>query len=109
MTTASPSLERGTATYQPIRLTQRGRTVVALLAMIAGVLTFLAIGALTAQAQSVTQMTTVVVHSGESLWDIAVAISPESDPRSTIYDIQQINGLTTSEVLEGQELIVPVS
>ena len=96
---------------QPIRLTRRGRRVVALLAIIPIALTFLLIGMRSAVAtdgtvQSETQ--SVVVKPGQSLWDVAVAISPNTDPRETIWLIQQLNTMETSEVLAGQALIVPV-
>jgi hypothetical protein len=97
---------------QPIRLTRRGRRVVALLAIIPIALTFLLIGMRGAVAtdgtvQSETQ--SVVVKPGQSLWDVAVAISPNTDPRETIWLIQQLNTMETSEVLAGQALIVPIS
>ncbi len=96
---------------QPIRLTRRGRRVVALLAIIPIALTFLLIGMRGAVAtdgtvQSETQ--SVVVKPGQSLWDVAVAISPNTDPRETIWLIQQLNTMETSEVMAGQALIVPV-
>jgi hypothetical protein len=97
---------------QPIRLTRRGRRVVALLAIIPIALTFLLIGMRGAVAtdgtvQSETQ--SVVVKPGQSLWDVAVAVSPNTDPRETIWVIQQLNSMKTSEVLAGQALIVPIS
>jgi hypothetical protein len=97
---------------QPIRLTRRGRRVIALLAIIPIALTFLLIGMRGAVAtdgtvQSETQ--SVVVKPGQSLWDVAVAISPNTDPRETIWLIQQLNTMETSEVLAGQALIVPIS
>lgn len=96
---------------QPIRLTRRGRRVVALLAIILIALTSLLIGMRGAVAtdgtvQSETQ--SVVVKPGQSLWDVAVAISPNTDPRETIWLIQQLNTMETSDVLAGQALIVPV-
>lgn len=96
---------------QPIRLTRRGRRVVAFLALIPIVIAFLLIGMRDAQATdgsntAVTQ--TVVVKPGQSLWDIAVAISPSADPRETIWMIQQLNDMKTGEVQAGQALIVPV-
>lgn len=99
-----------TPAKQPIRLTRRGRRVVALLALIPIVITFLLIGTRGAQASdaSAAAMTaTIVVKPGQSLWDVAAAINPNKDPRETIWVIQQLNGMSTSEVLAGQELIVP--
>ena len=99
-------------TKQPIRLTRRGRRVVAVLALIPIAITFLLIGMRGAQASdaSAAAMTsTIVVKPGQSLWDVAAAINPTKDPREIIWVIQQLNGMTTSEVLAGQELIVPTN
>ena len=97
---------------QPIRLTRRGRRVVAFLAAIPFMIAFLLIGMKVAQASdSQTNQTTktVVVKQGQSLWDVATATGLDRDPRETIWVIQQLNGMQTSEVLAGQELIVPAS
>lgn len=96
---------------QPIRLTRRGRRVVAVLALIPIVLAFLLIGMRDAQAtdgSAVATTQSVVVKSGQSLWEIAVSISPNSDPRETIWMIQQLNDMKTGEVQAGQALLVPV-
>ena len=95
---------------QPIRLTRRGRRVVAFLAAIPFMIAFLLIGMKVAQASdSQTNQTTktVVVKQGQSLWDVAIATGLDRDPRETIWMIQQLNSMQTSEVLAGQELIVP--
>jgi hypothetical protein len=83
---------------------------VALLVLIPVVIVFWLIGAKVAQASdsSATPNTaTVVVKPGQSLWDVATATGLDRDPRETIWMIQQLNGMQTSEVLAGQELIVP--
>jgi hypothetical protein len=91
-----------------MKLTVRGRRVVALLALLPIVLAFLLIGTRSAQADASGPTTAVVkVEAGQSLWDVAVAIAPEEDPRSTIWTIKALNGLETSEVQAGQALIVP--
>jgi hypothetical protein len=51
----------------------------------------------------------IKVEAGQSLWDVAVAVAPSDDPRSTIWTIKELNDLTTSEVLAGQALIVPLT
>ena len=91
-----------------MKLTVRGRRVVALLALLPIVLAFLLIGTRAAQADASGPTTAVVkVEAGQSLWDVAVAIAPNEDPRSTIWTIKALNGLETSEVQAGQALIVP--
>ena len=91
------------------KLTVRGRRVVALLALLPILVAFLLIGTRAAQADAAGPTTAVIkVEAGQSLWDVAVAIAPNEDPRSTIWTIKALNGLATSEVQAGQGLIVPV-
>ena len=93
-----------------IKLTVRGRRVVALLALLPIFVAFLLIGTRAAQADASGPTTAVVkVEAGQSLWDVAVAIAPNEDPRSTIWTIKALNGLETSEVQAGQALIVPAN
>ena len=90
------------------RLTVRGRRVVALLALLPILVAFLLIGTRAAQADGNGPTTAVIkVEAGQSLWDVAVAIAPDEDPRSTIWTIKALNGLETSEVQAGQALVVP--
>lgn len=91
-----------------LKLTARGRRVVALLALLPIVVAFLLIGTKSAQAETATPSTAVItVEAGQSLWDVAVAIAPNEDPRATIWTIKALNGLETSEVQAGQALVVP--
>jgi hypothetical protein len=91
-----------------LKLTVRGRRVVALLALLPIFVAFLLIGTRAAQADQSGPSTAVIkVEAGQSLWDVAVAIAPNEDPRSTIWAIKALNGLETSEVQAGQALIVP--
>ena len=92
-----------------LHLTVRGRRVVALLALLPIVIAFVLIGTRAAQADAAGPTTAVIkVEAGQSLWDVAVAIAPNEDPRTTIWTIKALNGLTSSEVQSGQGLIVPV-
>ena len=93
-----------------MKLTARGRRVVALLALLPILVAFLLIGTRAVQADATGPTTAVVkVEAGQSLWDVAVAIAPNEDPRSTIWTIKALNGLETSEVQAGQALIVPAN
>ena len=49
----------------------------------------------------------VVVQDGDSLWSIAVHHRPADDPRATMDQIRQLNGMHSSTVEEGQELVLP--
>ena len=66
-------------------------------------------GAQASDASAAAMTSTIVVKPGQSLWDVAAAINPAKDPRETIWVIQQLNGMATSEVIAGQELIVPTN
>ena len=93
-----------------MKLTVRGRRVVALLALLPIVVAFFLMSTRAAQADQAGPTTAVVkVEAGQSLWDVAVAIAPNEDPRSTIWTIKALNGLETSEVQAGQALIVPAN
>jgi LysM domain len=93
-----------------LKLTVRGRRVVALLALLPIVVAFFLMSTRAAQADQSGPSTAVIkVEAGQSLWDVAVAIAPNEDPRSTIWTIKALNGLETSEVQAGQGLIVPVN
>lgn len=93
----------------PVRLTVRGRRVVALLALLPIVVAFFLMSTRAVQADQSGPTTAIVkVEAGQSLWDVAVAIAPNEDPRSTIWTIKALNGLETSEVQAGQALVVPV-
>jgi hypothetical protein len=50
----------------------------------------------------------VVVERGESLWQIATAIAPDSDPRDVVTVIRELNGLGDSTVAAGQSIVVPI-
>jgi len=89
-------------------LTARGRRVLAGLALVPLVLGMVLTGSHRAAASGSAPSTVeIVVHPGESLWDIAVTIDPEVDPRKTMWEIQQLNHMTTSRLDSGQALLVP--
>lgn len=59
-------------------------------------------------AQMPTEVSTVVVQPGESLWVIASEIAdPGQDVRQVVETIRGMNGLEHSTVHAGQELNVP--
>jgi len=89
-------------------LTARGRRVLAGLALVPLVLGMVLTGSHGAAASGSAPSTVeIVVHPGESLWDIAVTIDSEVDPRKTMWEIQQLNHMTTSRLDSGQALLVP--
>ena len=113
-TPAIPSQRAAVRTSSPaqsgVKLSVRGRRLVALLALLPIVFAFLLIGTRSAQAETSQPTTAIIkVEAGQSLWDVAVAIAPNEDPRSTIWTIRALNGLETSEIQSGQALIVPAN
>ena len=102
-----------------VRLTRRGRIVVAVMLTVASlslvVLAWLAIAARAAQAADGGQspgavyqnLTSVVVHPGQTLWSIASQAEPSADPRVVMQQIIDLNALAGTSVEPGQRLWVP--
>jgi hypothetical protein len=101
----------------PLRLTRRGRAVVATLVVAAvatvGLLIAMAVAG-GAQAASPGApgaghqgMHEIVVRSGQTLWSIASAAEPTADPRLVVQQIMAANGMTTADLAAGQLLWVP--
>lgn len=86
-----------TTKKQSLRLTRRGRLVVffAVVAMLAAMMMFGSMANATA-TNAGPATATVVVQPGESLWSIAQTIAPDQDPRATINDIKDLNGMNTA-------------
>jgi LysM domain len=107
--------ERGQAAPASLRLTMRGRIVVAVAAaLLVSLLSLLATGA-AAQATGHAEparvadrnLTQVVVRPGQSLWSVAENADPNADPQSVMQQIIELNGLTSDVIQAGQELWVP--
>jgi hypothetical protein len=106
-----------TAAPGRVRLTRRGRVVlaglaVATVAMAALVLSLsMAGGALAASHGSPRAgyqgMRQVVVEQGQTLWSIAAAAAPRADPRVVIQQIMETNALGGSTIRAGELLWVP--
>lgn len=91
-----------------VRLTVRGRRVVALLALLPIAVALFFMGTRSAEAVDTAPKTVVIkVEAGQTLWDVAVKVAPNEDPRATIWTIREMNHLQTSEILAGQALTVP--
>jgi hypothetical protein len=102
-----------------VRLTRRGRIVVTVMLTAVSVslvvLAWLAIAARAAQAADGGQspgavyqnLTSVVVHPGQTLWSIASQAEPTADPRIVMQQIIDLNALHGTSVVPGQRLWVP--
>jgi len=100
---------------RPLRLTRRGRRLARTVVVVLALLTVLVLSVASRQApvqagtgRAVTATTTVVVQPGQTLWSVARGLSADADLRETVARIQELNGLTSSTVRPGQNLIVPV-
>ena len=105
---------RAQAASVPLRLTRRGRVVIAVAAaiLVAG-MSLIAAGAVQATNRSVPpgvaeqNLAQVVVRPGQSLWSVAESADPGADTRQVIQQIVELNGLTGDAVAVGQRLWVP--
>jgi hypothetical protein len=100
-----------------VRLTRRGRVVVAVLAVAVIAAIALAVGLAAAggaQAANHGQpgagyqgMHQIVVRPGQTLWSIASAAEPAADPRDVVQQIMTANAMTGTTITAGQLLWVP--
>ncbi|MEN9620102.1 MAG: hypothetical protein RL499_295 [Actinomycetota bacterium] len=101
---------RAVAPRTRLRLTRRGRAVIAALVslplVIALVMTVLNGGGATATSGDIA-VSTVTVEAGESLWSVAAAIAPEASTADVVADLIAVNELSSAELLPGQVLVIP--
>lgn len=103
-----------TAPTTRLRITARGRRVVAFLVSLPLVAALavavvgggaaLASGELGAPAGSFTEVT---VTSGDTLWSIAEDLAPAADPRDVVAEITRLNALPGGSVTAGQRIAIP--
>lgn len=103
-----------------LRITQRGRRVVALLVAAPFVVALLFVllfggghagGAANASSEPhdhAVSFQTVTVLPGDTLWSIAEMVAPDADPRYVVRDIQRLNVLPAGVLEIGQVLAIPV-
>jgi LysM repeat protein len=109
---ARPAARPSVGPATGVRLTIRGRRVVAAvsaLALMAAVfVTVIAVrAALTRPLVPASAPAAVTVHPGDTLWSIAQRIAPQSDPRAVVAALRGSNHLPSSTVRVGQHLRVP--
>lgn len=114
MTTIGITAHGPGMTRTRLRLTRRGRRVIAALASlpaVVGLTVALAVGGGAAfaakDAVAPTHFRTVTVAAGESLWSIAEEVAPHADPRDVVDAIVRLNALGGATVSAGQELAIP--
>ena len=103
----------GVVPSRRIRLTRRGRIVVAALAVAAACGLFVA-GASAAQATSPAAAHAatgsgqrIIVQPGSTLWSIAENADSHADARTVVQEMLQANRLKTADITAGQRLWVP--
>jgi hypothetical protein len=69
---------------------------------------FGATSAATGEAGTPVPTRTVVVHEGDTLWAIAGEVAAPGEVREMVHRIQELNALSGSGLVLGQELAVPV-
>ena len=93
-----------------LRLTRRGRAVIAVLVTLPLAIALAAMvlnggGATATPGDAV--VPTVTVEAGESLWSVAAALAPQSSTADVVADLIAANELVSADLLPGQVLIVP--
>jgi LysM domain len=98
----------------PLRLTRRGRAVVAAAAaLLVTAISLLAAGVAQATSHALSphaarqNLIQVVVRPGQSLWSVAESTDPDQDPRAVIQQIIDLNALSSDAVFPGEQLWVP--
>jgi hypothetical protein len=116
---AARSVETGARPVRTrVRLTRRGRMVVAgliaasmvlvaALAWLAGTARADAAGSGVPSSAVYHSLRSVIVLPGQSLWSIATRYEPGSDPRNVIQEIIDLNALSGTSVQPGQRLWLP--
>ena len=95
----------------PLRLTRRGRLVVAALALLlVGGGGLLGSRAAADGPVSAPVVERHVVTSGETLWSIAAAVArPGQDVRDVVVELKQLNDMSDAGLAAGEEIVVPVA
>ena len=113
-TPAARSSRQCDTSSAPLRLTRRGRVVVATAAaLLVTVVSLLLAGVAQAtnhgpSARTARQdLVQVVVHPGQSLWSVAESADPGQDTRAVIQQIIDLNSLNGDTEFAGQQLWIP--
>lgn len=88
-----------------MRLTRFGRLVRTVL--VAGVISVLGVGLAGQLASASGDARTVTVRSGQTLSGIAARELPELSVTDGVVELQVANGLSTSQIHTGQQLVIP--
>jgi nucleoid-associated protein YgaU len=112
---AAPAVPAGRSSSSertPVRLTARGRRLVAALGLAAGVGAAALAGSVLRGGESPSGLhlagqSSVVVRPGDTLWSIASAVAGEDDVRQVVVRLEQVNGLRSTTLEPGEVLRLP--
>ncbi|MBT0995807.1 LysM peptidoglycan-binding domain-containing protein [Cellulomonas sp. DKR-3] len=91
-----------------LRLTARGRALLVVLALVAVAAAFFAGARASAADDAAPNVDRYVVQSGETLWGIAESSRAAGESvAEQVRELVRVNGLSGSQVMAGQELVVP--
>jgi LysM repeat protein len=110
--TAGTSRTAPARSAAPVRLTRRGRWLVTLLilgALLGLSLVVSSVSVASGDRGEAPATETVVVDRGDTLWGIASEAGGPGETRDVMYEIEKLNHLSSSALVEGQELVVPAS
>ncbi|GAA4490592.1 LysM peptidoglycan-binding domain-containing protein [Microbacterium panaciterrae] len=111
--TFAPSLGSAGVSGTRLRITARGRRVLAALVTlpIAAAIAFAAVSGGSALASGeltgANTFATVTVQSGDTLWSIAGEVAPKVDPRDVVAAISKLNLIDGGVISVGQHLAIP--
>ncbi|HEX6337888.1 MAG TPA: LysM peptidoglycan-binding domain-containing protein [Jiangellaceae bacterium] len=89
------------------RLTRRGKVVVAAVWLVFAVAIVFMVSR-PAEVPVPAETATVTVKSGDTLWAVAGDVAPGADPRVTVEQIMELNGLRSAgDIHPGDLLVVP--
>jgi len=83
---------------------------VAALAVLIAMLVLVAPGISAQASRTVTEgpaQSIVTVRAGDSLWSVATSAMPETDPRSAVRELRELNKLKGTSLAPGQQLLIP--
>lgn len=49
----------------------------------------------------------ITVSAGQTLWDLAEQVAPNTDPQDWMQDVVNLNGLTSTDLKPGQRIAIP--
>ena len=104
----------GAAPATRLRLTRRGRRVLAFLASVPAIVALsIAIisggGALaTSDSGAGAAFEKVTVMPGDTLWSIAESVAPQADPRDVVDAIMRLNALPSASLDAGETIAIPL-